>query len=132
MRFSRTTLILLVANLVAFGLVWKATYRHTTANVSQQLLFPATPAKVILTDGTDRLVLEKRNSLWHLSEPFDWLANSWAVQRLLDELHDCRTENSFLASESKANGSRVTGCVSSSRAACRNGLGGSMPLRTPP
>ncbi len=107
MRFSRTTLILLVANLVAFGLVWKATYRHTTANVSQQLLFPATPAKVILTDGTDRLVLEKRNSLWHLSEPFDWLANSWAVQRLLDELHDCRTENSFLASESKANGSSL-------------------------
>lgn len=107
MRFSRTTLILLIANLVAFGLVWKGTYRHTAANISQQVLFPAAPSKVILTDGADRLVLEKRSSLWHISEPFDWLANSWAVQRLLDELHDCRTENSFLAAESKANGSSL-------------------------
>ena len=81
MRISRTTVILLVANLIAFGLLWKATYSHQPIAAQQTLLFPATPAKVSLSEGSGRVVLEKRNSAWRVTEPFDWPANIWSVQR---------------------------------------------------
>lgn len=105
MRISRTTVILLVANLLAFGLVWRATSGHQPAAVSQTQLFPSTPTKLILSEGPERLVLEKRNSAWRLAEPFDWPANIWSVQRLLDELRFVSAEAGFDAAEAKANGS---------------------------
>ncbi len=104
MRISRTTLILLVANLIAFGLLWKATYSHQPIAPNQALLFPATPAKVSLSEGSERVVLEKRNSAWRVTEPFDWPANIWSVQRLLDELRFISADSGFLASETKTNG----------------------------
>jgi hypothetical protein len=107
MRISRTTVILLVANLIAFGLVWKATSGHRTAAISQTQLFPSAPAKVVLTEGADRIVLEKRNAAWRLTEPFDWTANIWSVQRLLDELRFVTTDAGFDAGEAKANGSSL-------------------------
>lgn len=105
MRISRTTVILLVANLIAFGLVWRATSGHQPAAVSQTQLFPSTPTKLILSEGPERIVLEKRNSAWRLAEPFDWPANIWSVQRLLDELRFVSVEAGFDAAEAKANGS---------------------------
>ena len=107
MRISRTTVILLVANLIAFGLVWRATSGHQPTSVSQTQLFPSTPAKVILSEGPERIVLEKRNSSWRLTEPFDWTANIWSVQRLLDELRFVSPESGFDAGEAKANGSTL-------------------------
>ena len=107
MRISRTTVILLVANLIAFGLVWRVTSGHQTAAVSQTQLFPSTPTKLILSEGPERIVLEKRNSAWRLSEPFDWTANIWTVQRLLDELRFVSSESGFDAAEAKANGSSL-------------------------
>jgi len=105
MRISRTTVILLVANLIAFGLVWRATSGHQPTAVSQTQLFPSTPTKLILSEGPERIVLEKRNSAWRLAEPFDWPANIWTVQRLLDELRFVTAEAGFDAAEAKANGS---------------------------
>jgi hypothetical protein len=105
MRISRTTVILLVANLIAFGLVWRATSGHQPTAISQTQLFPSTPTKVILSEGPERIVLEKRNSSWRLAEPFDWPANIWSVQRLLDELRFVSAEAGFDSSEAKANGS---------------------------
>lgn len=105
MRISRTTVVLLVANLIAFGLVWRATSGHQPAPASQTQLFPSTPAKLLLTEGPERIVLEKRNSGWRLTEPFDWPANIWSVQRLLDELRFVSAESGFDAAEAKANGS---------------------------
>ena len=105
MRISRTTVILLVANLIAFGLVWRATSGHQPTAVAQTQLFPATPTKLVLSEGPERLVLEKRNSAWRLAEPFDWPANIWSVQRLLDELRFVSAEAGFDAAEAKANGS---------------------------
>ena len=104
MRISRTTVILLVANLIAFGLVWKTTSGHRPAAVSQTQLFPSAPAKVTLAEGPERIVLEKRSSVWRLLEPFDWPANIWSVQRLLDELRFVSVESGFDANEAKANG----------------------------
>ncbi|MEI6793776.1 MAG: DUF4340 domain-containing protein [Verrucomicrobiota bacterium] len=105
MRISRTTVILLVANLIAFGLVWRATSGHQPTAISQTQLFPSTPTKLILSEGPERVVLEKRNSGWRLTEPFDWPANIWSVQRLLDELRFVSAEAGFDAAEAKANGS---------------------------
>ena len=47
-------------------------------------------------------MLEKRNSAWRLTEPFDWPANIWTVQRLLDELRFVTAEAGFDAAEAKA------------------------------
>ena len=107
MRISRTTIILLVANLIAFVLVWKATYSHQPIASSQAQLFPAEPVKVTIIEGAERIVLEKRSSYWRVTEPFEWPANIWSVQRLLDELRFISADNGFAASEVKANGSSL-------------------------
>ena len=105
MRISRTTVILLVANLIAFGLVWKSTSGHQPTSLNQAQLFPSQPAKLILSEGPERIVLEKRSSTWRLVEPFDWTANIWSVQRMLDELRFISVESGFDAAEAMANGS---------------------------
>ena len=105
MRISRTTVILLVANFIAFGLDWKATSGHQAGDASQTQLFPATLTKLVLSEGPERIVLESRASGWRVTEPFDWPANIWTVQRLLDELRFVGNENGFDVDEVKANGS---------------------------
>lgn len=105
MRFSRTTIVLIIANLLAFGLVWKATYRHDTPLATQDLIFVAPPTKVVITENASRLVLEKHNAFWQVTEPFNWGASIWAVQRLLDELRFISRERGFSVEEVKATGS---------------------------
>ena len=104
MRFSRTTLVLLFANLIAFGLFWRATYRHQTTPTTQDLIFIAPPSKVVLTENANRLVLEKQNTTWQVTDPYRWPANIWAVQRLLDELRFISRERSFSLEEIKTAG----------------------------
>ena len=95
MRISRTTVLLLVANLVAFGLVWRATSTHRTAAETPDLVFTAAGDKVELTDEGRTLVLERRNSVWRVTAPFDWAANIWTVQRLQDELRFISLDQGF-------------------------------------
>jgi len=104
MRIARTTLVLLLANLVAFGLVWRATSAHRQTATSQDLLFPAALAKIELTDAGQKLVLEKRSSAWRISAPIEWPANLWAVQRLLDEIRFIDGDKGFATAETKAAG----------------------------
>ena len=107
MRISRTTLVLLIANLAAFGLVWRATSSHQQTVVAQRQLFPSAIAKIALTDGAEQLILEKRDGAWRVTAPFEWPANIWSVQRLLEELREISPERGFAAAESKANGSSL-------------------------
>lgn len=95
MRISRTTVLLLVANLVAFGLVWRATSSHRPVAETPDLVFTAAGVKVELTDEGRTLTLERRNSIWHVSAPFDWAANIWTVQRLQDELRFISLDQGF-------------------------------------
>ena len=97
MRISRTTVLLLVANLVAFGLVWRATSSHRPAAETPDLVFTAAGDKVELTDEGRTLVLERRNSVWRVTAPFDWAANIWVVQRLQDELRFISLDKGFPA-----------------------------------
>jgi hypothetical protein len=104
MRIARTTLVLLLANLVAFGLVWRATSVHRQTAASQDLLFPAALAKIELTESGQKLVLEKRPSSWRITAPIEWPANLWAVQRLLDEIRFIDGDKGFATAETKAAG----------------------------
>lgn len=104
MRPSRTTIVLLLANLAAFALVWRATSSHRAPAVERQQLFPAEPARLSVTDGAQRLTMERRAGLWKITEPFEWQANVWAVQRLVDELRFITTDAGFAASEAGPQG----------------------------
>ena len=95
MRISRTTVLLLVANLVAFGLVWRATSSHRAAAETPDLVFTAAGDKIELTDEGRTLTLERRNSIWRVTAPFDWAANIWTVQRLQDELRFISLDQGF-------------------------------------
>ncbi len=107
MRISRTTVVLLLANLIAFGLVWRAMSGQTTAAVSQTQLFPPDPTRVAIAEGPARLLLERRTTGWRVLEPFDWPANVWTVQRLIDELRFISPESGFEVAEVTANGASL-------------------------
>jgi hypothetical protein len=107
MRISRTTVVLLLANLIAFGLVWRAMSGQTTPVVSQTQLFPPNPARLALAEGPARMLLEKRPAGWRVLEPFEWPANVWSVQRLIDELRFISPESGFDVAEVTANGASL-------------------------
>jgi hypothetical protein len=104
MRISRTTLVLLAANLLAFALVWKATYAHRPATVTPDLVFPVAGAKIEISDEGRTLTLEKRSSVWRAVAPFDWPVNIWTLQRLQEELRFISLDKGFPVEEAKANG----------------------------
>jgi hypothetical protein len=104
MRISRTTLVLLAANLIAFALVWQATYAHRPVTVTPDLVFPVAGAKIEIGDEGRTLTLEKRNSVWRATAPFDWPVNIWTLQRLQEELRFISLDKGFPVEEAKANG----------------------------
>lgn len=95
---------MLLANLAAFALVWRATSSHRAPAVERQQLFPAEPARLSVTDGAQRLTVERRGGLWRVTEPFEWQANVWAVQRLIDELRFITADGGFAAAETGPQG----------------------------
>lgn len=107
MRIARSTLILFIANLVAFALVWRASVTQTIAPVSQNLLFPAGLVSLELTDNGNKLTLEKKSLFWSVTSPYKWAANLWSVQRIIDELRFIDAEKGFSVSEVKTNGSSL-------------------------
>ena len=107
MRISRTTVFLLVANLIAFGLVWRAMTGQTAAVISQTQLFPPNPSRIALAEGPARVLLERRPAGWRVLEPFDWPANVWSVQRLIDELRFISPESGFDVAEVETNGASL-------------------------
>jgi hypothetical protein len=107
MRISRTTVFLLIANLIAFGMVWRAMSGQTTAVISLTQLFPPNPSRIALAEGPARVLLERRATGWRVLEPFDWPANVWSVQRLVDELRFISPESGFDVAEVLANGANL-------------------------
>ena len=101
MRIARSTLILIVANLLAFGLIWKSTRQHAPISIAQNFLFSSDIAKIELVDQEKKLNLEKKNGYWYVTTPYTWPANLWAVQRLLDEVRYIDAEKGFLTTEAK-------------------------------
>lgn len=104
MRLTRTTTILLLANLAAFALVWRATSIHRAPTAERLQLFPSEPVKLSVTDGDANLAVERKDGLWRVTQPFEWQANVWAVQRLIDELRFISPDAGFTAEEIRVQG----------------------------
>ncbi|NBX34349.1 DUF4340 domain-containing protein, partial [bacterium] len=68
---------------------------HRPAAETPDLVFAAAGAKLELTDEGRTLTLERRNSVWRVTAPFDWAANIWTVQRLQDELRFISLDKGF-------------------------------------
>lgn len=107
MRIARSTLILFVANLIAFGLIWRASITQSVAPLSQNLLFPTGITSLEITDSGTRITLEKKGAFWYVNSPYKWAANLWSVQRIIDELRFIDSEKGFSVNEVKANGSNL-------------------------
>ncbi len=107
MRIARSTLILFVANLLVFGLVWRASITHTVAPISQNLLFPTGITGLEINDNGTKIALEKKGAFWYVNSPYKWAANLWSVQRIIDELRFIDSEKGFTVNEVKANGSNL-------------------------
>ena len=107
MRIARSTLILFVANLIAFGLIWRASITQSVAPLSQNLLFPTGITSLEITDSGTKIALEKKGAFWYVNSPYKWAANLWSVQRIIDELRFIDSEKGFSVNEVKANGSNL-------------------------
>ena len=107
MRIARSTLVLFVANLLVFGLVWRASITHTVAPISQNLLFATGITSLEINDNGTKIALEKRGAFWYVNSPYKWAANLWSVQRIIDELRFIDSEKGFTVNEVKANGSNL-------------------------
>jgi hypothetical protein len=85
MRLTRTTLILLAANLVCALAIWRSLPDAAEAG-AEGLAFPIAPAWVEIEGASGKLRLERAEGGWLVTQPFRWPANRWEVQRLLGEL----------------------------------------------
>lgn len=85
MRLSRTTLLLLAANLACALLIWQ-TLPGPEDSIDQGLAFPTVPTSVTIEGPAGKVRLERAEGGWQVTEPYRWTANPWEVQRLLGEL----------------------------------------------
>ncbi len=85
MRLTRTTLILLVANLACALAIWSSLPREDAAD-AHGLAFPIAPEWIEVEGAAGKLRLERDVGGWMVTQPFRWPANRWEVQRLLGEL----------------------------------------------
>jgi hypothetical protein len=85
MRLTRTTLILIVANLACALAIWRS-LPGPEAAAERALTFPLAPAWVEVEGAAGKLRLERAEGGWVVTQPFRWSANRWEVQRLLGEL----------------------------------------------
>ena len=106
MRF-KFTVILLALNLASFGLIFYLDQKNQerepaegglSAKIGPQLL----DANRIELDGRDlesKRVIERNGATWRLSEPLQWSANYFAINRILNQLQFLEEEASFSVSE---------------------------------
>lgn len=95
MRLTRTTLLLLLAN-VACGLVIWWALPGTQDSAVRGLSFPTEPSAVEIEGPNGTVRLERVNGGWQVTQPFAWAANPWEVQRLLGEIALVREGDSRL------------------------------------
>lgn len=84
----RWTLLLLLANFAA-ALFLASLYRHDEASVRHQHLFVLNSEEVTyihIERSSEILTLAKRGTRWWITQPLEWPANPFAVQRILNHL----------------------------------------------
>lgn len=87
MRF-KLTLLLIIANLVTFGFIWKNSSGNSATEISALSLFSADISSVsVRSNAPDAsYTLSKAGTTWVVEKPFAWNADIFAVNRLLSEL----------------------------------------------
>lgn len=85
MRPTRTTLLLLLANVACALVIWWAMPSSQDPTV-RGLTFPTEPAVIEIEGATGLVRLERAGGGWQVTQPYAWPANPWEVQRLLGEL----------------------------------------------
>jgi hypothetical protein len=109
MRF-RFTLFLLVANLAVFGLIWNNARERNRERPPSELVFPvdANRIRFAAVDAADESYeLKQKSGRWNLEKPFDWPANPWTVQKILDELRFVSREQGFTIEEAQKLGNTL-------------------------
>lgn len=95
MRLTRTTLLLLAANIAcAMAIWWALPSAHD--NAVRGLSFPTEPIQVEIEGADGSIRLERVGGSWQMTQPFTWAANPWEVQRLLGEIALAREGESRL------------------------------------
>lgn len=97
----RFTVFLLVANLFVFGLIWHGAGNRNREQPPAELIFPVNADRIELSgpDAPGAYTLEQRNGHWDLRAPYEWPANPWVVQKILDELRFVSREGGFTLDE---------------------------------
>lgn len=95
MRLTRTTLLLLLANLACGLVIWWAMPGDRDTAV-RGLAFPTEPSVIEVEGASGRVRIERSPRGWQVTEPYAWPANPWEVQRLLGELALVREGDSRL------------------------------------
>lgn len=106
MRY-KFTIVLILLNVVAGLLLWhlnrEELRERETIQDSRGLLGPeAMEIDYLAISGKsvpERRVLERRQDRWYLTEPIDWPANTFAVQRILSQLQFMDKDVSFDVAE---------------------------------
>ena len=101
----RITLFLLVANLAVFGLIWNNARERNRERPQAELVFPVDAERITLNVAEDpgaSYTLVRKAGRWVLETPFEWPANAWAVQKILDELRFVSREGGFTLEEAAA------------------------------
>lgn len=134
MRLTRTTLLLLLANVACALVIWWA-LPGTQDGAVRGLSFPTEPTLVEIEGADGAVRLERVNGSWQMTQPFAWAANPWEVQRLLGEIALAREGDSRLVDPTlppAAQGSwklRVTGAASATVEAVVTAHGATMGSR---
>jgi len=106
----RLTIILVLLNLIAFGVIFYKEYSRTSLQ-SEETAQPIFPSAI---RGSDRIeisgdaipakrVLQKTGSVWKLEEPVVWPANPNAVERIFQSLLFLRRDIHFTVAEIRRN-----------------------------
>lgn len=106
----RFTIFLLVANLAVFGLIWNNAREHNRERPPSELIFPvdANRIRFVTTDSADESYeLKQKAGRWSLETPFEWPANLWTVQKILDELRFLSLDQGFSLDEVKSLGNSL-------------------------
>jgi hypothetical protein len=105
----RITIILLLANIATFGLIWKLEHDKERDPAVRAPLFAPVIRKITF-DGQgvpQPYTLERSQGGWRVTDPFVWEANPAAVEHILEQLRFIDEENGFTLAEAKANGSSL-------------------------
>ncbi|MEM1222110.1 MAG: DUF4340 domain-containing protein, partial [Verrucomicrobiota bacterium] len=114
MRF-KFTLFLLTLNLITYGLIFFLNKRAERDELSDASLSRVVGREIIEADRIELRgknmesprVLEQDGSTWRITEPMQWSANYFAVNRILNQLQFLQEEASFSIDEIKRTGQEL-------------------------